>query len=147
MGLFAENFSWFLLPTGYVVPPGKILSWQLAIEKWSPGSYPLYLRPEPAEAFFYLGSAWAQVTRGPIKDYEYDRKSIDSRHRIRILTITVQSTCAEDLVKLRDRVMNIIRLNPAYGVSNDLNPKPGFFERVGKFLQTLVTKPAATQKA
>ncbi|MDD5566908.1 MAG: hypothetical protein PHH01_01815 [Patescibacteria group bacterium] len=138
-GTLARKLALVSLPPDYEIPEGKILSWRTVLQKSSRDpliNFDMRNR-EPLEAFFYLGSAWAQVTRAGWTDCE-----TDSDHRmwfgVHTLTITVQAKSTADLVTLRDQILEIIRTCVRYEVSNDLNPKPK--PSLRKFLRSLICR-------
>jgi len=122
-GLIYRKLQLVSLPDDYIVPEGMTISWRMDMRTWS--HYPLATlsRPEPVEAYFYLGSARGQVCRGEVKMYEQNGLG-PMRYGSRNLTITVQGTSAKDVMELRDRIMHIIKTCAHFPVSNDLNPKP-----------------------
>jgi hypothetical protein len=121
-GEVTRKLHFVSLPHDFVVPEGMMISWRTEIEcSWSRHSPDRYV--EPLEAYFYLGSAQAQVCRGKVKEFESNTYSDSLRYQVRILSITVQGTLAKDVMTLRDHILNLIDNNVRWDVSNDLNPK------------------------
>ena len=145
-GTLARKLALVSLPPGYEIPEGMILSWRTELRKSSRDpliNFDMRNR-EPVEAFFYLGSACAQVTREGWQDFNRDEQ-YRMQYGIRTLTITVQARSAVDLIALRNLILEMIRTCVKYGVSNDLNPKPKTGLR--RILQGLFHRRPAQQPA
>lgn len=121
-GEVTRKLHFVSLPYDFVVPEGMMVSWRMEIHR--SGARPsLDCHVEPLEAYFYLGSAQAQVCRSKVKDFESNTYSDSLQYQVRILSITVQGTLAKDVMTLRDHILNLIDNNVRWNVSNDLNPK------------------------
>lgn len=128
-GTFHKKLQLVSLPKEYVVPEGKILSWRHKIVYYL--SHPTYEAIGyrcPLEAYFYLGSAWAQIERVGFEDRTFDGTTM--RYNVNTLVITVQSTSAQDLMSLRDYILTLFDKHLTWGVYNNLNPEPGFIQRI-----------------
>lgn len=131
-GLVAHKLQFVSLPDDYVAPEGMTISWRSGMQVWSYDARAIFCPVEPAEAYFYLGSARGQVCRGEIKGYE-GNYSGPLRYCSRTLTITVQGTSAKNVMELRARIMHLIHTSTRWEVSNDLNPpkpKVGLLRRL-----------------
>ena len=126
-GVVARKLQFVSLPDDYIVPEGMTISWRIDVHASSPDPQANFRRPEPMEAYFYLGSARGQVCRGEVKQYEWDDRFGSMHYGSRTLTITVQGISAEDVMELRDRIMHLVNTGAHWEVSNDLNPK----QRIG----------------
>ena len=122
-GVVARRLQLVSPPSDYIIPSGMTLSWRTELQVSS--SDPLGWRGprEPVEAFFCLGNAQGQVCRNGFRASEQDEQH-RLRFGIRNLTVTVQGTSAEDVMKLRDHIMHLIHSGVCWSVSNDLNPSP-----------------------
>jgi len=120
--------------SAYIVPEGMTVSWRTDLHVWSSDPLARWWGPrEPVEAYFYLGNAWGQVCRNGFQEYDRDDRFAPMRYGSRTLTITLQGTSAKDVMRLRDRIMHLINTGARWEVSDDLNPKRGFFRQlVGK---------------
>lgn len=123
-GVVARKIHLVSLPDDYVVPEGMTVSWRMDVQASSHDPLIILRQPDPVEAYFYLGDARGQVCRGEIREYERDDRFGPIRYGSRTLTITVQGTSAENVMKLRDHIMHLIESSAHWEVSNDLNPRP-----------------------
>ena len=137
-GVVVRKLQLVSLPSDYVIPEGMTLSWRTELNISSSSPSAASRSPEPVEAFFYFGKAQGQVCRDGFKSYVADSQSLYlMRYGSRDLTITVQGTSAEDVMKLRDYILHLIHSHATWGVSNDLNPKPkkGFLQKLKKMVR------------
>jgi len=141
-GTLVKKLSLVSLPDNYVIPKNQILSWRTVIEKSSKRDFnSLRDFREPLESFFYLGSAWGQITCQKVIDVEYTSGifQLADRYNVRILTVTVQGNSVEDFIILRDKMMQILNSHSRYEVRNDFNPPPSLLERMIKKVKSIFT--------
>lgn len=148
-GTNAKKLNLVSLPDNYVIPENQTLSWRTVLEVSSKFDFnPMRDFREPMEAFFYLGSAWGQITCHRITDVEYTtgKFRFPNRYNVRRLTVTVQGNSVEDFIILRDKVMQILSSHSRYEVRNDFNPPPSLLEKLIKKIKRIFTfsnpKPA-----
>ena len=126
-GTVVKKLQLVSLPRGYVIPEGMIVSWRDAYRASSRSAMSAILNEhyrEPPEAYFYLGKAWAQVLRTGSKESDLEDDSLRMSYGIRDLTVTVQGTSAEDVISLRDYIIQLIYSGQNWKAVNNLNPKP-----------------------
>jgi len=132
-GTFYKKLQLVSLPKEYVVPEGKVLSWRHKIVYYLSHPTSEAIGTEyrcPLEAYFYLGSAWAQIERVGFEDRTFDGTTMRCRYNVNTLVITVQSTSAQDLMSLRDYILTLFDKHLTWGVYNNLNPEPSIIQRI-----------------
>ena len=136
-GLVARKLHFVSLPPDFVIPEGMIVSWRMEIIRFSNDpAAEMFGRKEPVESLFYLGNAQGQVRRTELQDSEQRRRLFCGQYASRMLTVTVQGSSTNDVMRLRDHIVHLIHSGSSLNVIHDLNAKPkqGLLQRLKKMV-------------
>lgn len=111
-GVVVRKLQLISPPNTFLVPKGTTLSWRITIDVSTDRLSSWERRFPPVEAYFHLGQALGQINRRTLSETEYS------------LTISIQSASPKDIVRLRERILQIVESRTNWKTSNNLNPAP-----------------------
>lgn len=116
-GAVVDEFDIVAMPANFVVPSGMILGWKVQFMSSSRDFKEIEEITEervPVLSFFYLGKAVGQV-----QVEKLSTSNVDSDRR---LTIVVQGTDANDVMELRERILEAVHCGISWRVTNYFDP-------------------------